>query len=339
MNSCLSFVLEKSVSVVRLGLAIMMIVGCFSPVYAARKKSATPKVVVVAAVKEPKRVVAAPRVKDASAKRSKKAVVAALVQDESAQQFEATVVVASVKDAAAPVLTVAPYEFNNALLLPILSSLNQLDLAASLLDGTLSYTDCLVVLQNRLPQANVSSYTKDAFSPYVKRWQHMLVWNGFLNPNNVIKVCVVGAFEGQSASWMIQNFLLNDDSRIYCIDTFDGSMDYFSHNIYVARGQQKCVPFKGLSCDVLKNMAAGYVNQFDCMYIGGLTAAADVYNAAVLSFPLVKSGGLIFFDDYKSNANEDPALCPKLGVDNFIAQYKNQVKVVGAGYQMYLQKL
>lgn len=231
--------------------------------------------------------------------------------------------------------------------------MNQSDLAASLSDGTLSYTDCLVTLQNRLPNVNIFTYTTDWFSMFIGQWTQIFNSCDFLNPNKVIKACEIGSWQGRSTCWIIQNLLSNSASEIHCIDTFGGSMEHpsmgcaendilfnrFSHNIYVAQGQAQCFPHKGLSHNVLKSMASDYVNYFDFMYIDGSHKADDVFNDAVLAFPLVKSGGLIFFDDYEWNFYSDPSLCPKQGIDKFIALYKGQVEVVTVDYQMYLQKL
>lgn len=317
MSGNLQSVMLSSFNILRLGLVITLIVGSSNQTFAWGKKSIVIKKVSSIQAKQSKDLAVSPRTKDAQAS----------------------------------MLTIEPFSFNNAILLPILQSLNQSDLAANLTDGTLSYTDCLAVLQIRLPNANLFSYSTDWFSINIPNWNKILTDNGFFSQNKVVKALEIGSWQGRSSCWIIQNLLLNSASEVHCIDTFGGSMENtnsdenallfncFSHNIYIANGQNKCVPYKGISHEVLKKMASEYANYFDFMYIDGSHKADDVFNDAVLAFQLLKKGGLMFFDDYEWEMYADPSLCPKQGIDKFMALYKDQLKVIKIAYQAYFQKI
>ena len=75
----------------------------------------------------------------------------------------------------------------------------------------------------------------------------------------------------------------------------------------------------------------------------GSHQAPDVLSDAVLSFSLLREGGVIAFDDYlwaeDMSYGRDPLRCPKPAIDAFINIYFRKVEVISAPlYQMYIRK-
>ena len=88
---------------------------------------------------------------------------------------------------------------------------------------------------------------------------------------------------------------------------------------------------KGYSIDVLPTFLCdqNYRNFFDLIYIDGSHHAPDVLADAVLSFPLLKIGGVMIFDDYLWHLRgQDQLQCPKPAIDAFINIYFGKLSII-----------
>ena len=68
--------------------------------------------------------------------------------------------------------------------------------------------------------------------------------------------------------------------------------------------------------------------------------AADVYSDAVLTWPMMESGGIVIFDDYEwewdmGNGRQRP----RLGIDAFLAAFRGQYRELHRAYQLVIAKL
>eukprot|EP00198_Chlamydomonas_reinhardtii_P007168 XP_001696504.1 predicted protein [Chlamydomonas reinhardtii] len=78
---------------------------------------------------------------------------------------------------------------------------------------------------------------------------------------------------------------------------------------------------------------------FDLVYIDGSHMRADVISDAVMSWPLLKVGGLLVFDDYAwPDYADNPACHPRQAVDAFLQLYGHQLHVLSVGYQVMVQR-
>lgn len=155
----------------------------------------------------------------------------------------------------------------------------------------------------------------------------------------------IGCYEGQSSLWMLENVLTHKNSGLTVIDTFEGSPEHGEENDLLERFKENIKGYsprilKGNSRFFLKNLA---INQFDdieydFIYVDGSHEATDVLEDAVLSFPLLKTGGLMIFDDYQFGSQLDKHLTPKPAIDAFLEVYANKIKVLDINGQVILQK-
>lgn len=119
----------------------------------------------------------------------------------------------------------------------------------------------------------------------------------------------IGSYEGLSSRWIIENILNGDESKLYCVDTWNGSVEHsnfenldtlesrFMFNLEDHISSGRCIPIKGMSQDILpKLMADG--KKFDFIYVDGSHNACDVISDAIMSYHLLKEGGILCFDDY-----------------------------------------
>jgi predicted O-methyltransferase YrrM len=91
-------------------------------------------------------------------------------------------------------------------------------------------------------------------------------------------------------------------------------------------------------------MASGKHGYFDLIYIDGSHQAPDVLTDAVMSFQLLKVGGVMIFDDYLWSMDkpgfQDVLKMPKPAIDAFINIFQRKMSVFfGAPIgQLYTRK-
>jgi hypothetical protein len=58
----------------------------------------------------------------------------------------------------------------------------------------------------------------------------------------------------------------------------------------------------------------------------------------VLSWPLLKPGGVLIFDDYRWNLYGDMLKAPKLGIDSFLNVFAGQYDLLHHGHPTAIKK-
>jgi hypothetical protein len=169
--------------------------------------------------------------------------------------------------------------------------------------------------------------------------RHISVWGKVLSPfKNIpnVNYLEIGVFEGRSAIWMLENILTHETSRMTCIDIFTGDLkDKFFANLKISGFEHKVKTIIGSSQIELAKLTP---NSFDIIYIDGSHVAGDVLIDAVLSWVLLKDGGLIIFDDYLLDLSFPVELRPQVAVDSFITVFRNLLDVVYHSNQVIIRK-
>ena len=160
----------------------------------------------------------------------------------------------------------------------------------------------------------------------------------------------IGCFEGRATCWFLEH-ALDTDGQIVCIDPFTGSMEHedmdlsdlyktFSSNVDEVRKETQDIWVrKGFSYSKLAELIENQYT-FDFIYIDGSHTAADVLIDACMSWPMLKKGGIMLFDDYHWNpGGYNEYQTPKRGVDAFSHCFADQFKVVHDDYQIAVQKI
>ena len=169
----------------------------------------------------------------------------------------------------------------------------------------LEYCGARYGLRNRNRTQFIASdsgvFTQDWFSYHIPLWKRVL--EPFVA--KPIRALEIGVFEGRSAVWLLDHVLTHPESTFTWIDPFIGpthrvGIDHpndlearFRNNI--GRFGGKTQGYVGRSQEVLREFSSV---RFDLIYIDGAHFAPDVLADAVLSWPLLRSGGLMGFDDY-----------------------------------------
>ena len=183
---------------------------------------------------------------------------------------------------------------------------------------------------------NVKKYnfSTDWFVPNIPIWENIL---SQFKGNSNIHYLEIGVFEGRSIIWMLENILTHPTAKLTCIDIFPGDLkDRFLANLEISGFADKATVITGKSQIELRKLP---FNSFDIIYIDGSHTADDVLTDAVLSWPLLKSGGAIIFDDYLWREEFLPKeFRPQLAIDAFIAVFKNYIEIVHQGHLVALKK-
>lgn len=163
-----------------------------------------------------------------------------------------------------------------------------------------------------------------------------------------INVLEIGVYEGVSSLWFLDNIVKHKNSKLYLVDTWEGSVEYsidfnivykkFLKNIEKAPNNNKIIVNKKRSMDALIQ----YINEkilFDIIYIDASHDSRDVMMDAMLSWKVLKINGVLIFDDYVWKKMPNDYECPKLAIDNFIKLYSSNIKILNIGYQLILKKI
>lgn len=186
----------------------------------------------------------------------------------------------------------------------------------------------------------------DYVTRFAETWQEMLA---AIEPTRVLEI---GCYEGVSTAYWIEQCSRFGQVEIHCLDMWDPHgvsirEQRFDHNIGVARraamqntGRDVIVhKAKGDSkLSLAKLLASENRPVFDFVYVDGSHTAPGVLSDAVLSFDMLRPGGIMLFDDYLwagpvpqyNTAMElaDIHNTPKIGIDAFISVYQRQLRIV-----------
>ena len=139
---------------------------------------------------------------------------------------------------------------------------------------------------------------------------------------------------------MLSNVLTHPTSKIDCVDGFyqapDNYEDRFDHNIWHSGASEKVNKLRGESKAILRQLP---VSSYDCIYLDGGHTAVDVIQDAVLSFLLLKKGGILIFDDYYWEPDKDPFLTPHKAIDAFLDIYSTKYELLQQNYQVIIKKV
>lgn len=148
----------------------------------------------------------------------------------------------------------------------------------------------------------------------------------------------IGVLEGRSLFWMLENIFTHPTSGATAIDPLGPLYAYkliwnLAHSPSASR--LKLVARK--SSEVLPGLPA---KSFDVIYVDGSHLAKDVGRDLELSWPLLKTGGILIADDYlwKAGEREDERR-PGPAIDAFLECTRNELEILEKGYQVIVRKL
>jgi hypothetical protein len=160
-----------------------------------------------------------------------------------------------------------------------------------------------------------------------------------------LKFLQIGVFTGDASMWLCENILTDKTSWLYDVDTWAGS-DEVEHEplnfdkvfeFYEERiGALKSTVRLRMTSD--DYFAGKNEVRFDFIYIDGDHTSHQVAKDADNAWKLLKSGGILAFDDYLWGKDLQPELTPKPAIDRFLAKYTGEYELLSEDYQLWLKK-
>jgi predicted O-methyltransferase YrrM len=180
-----------------------------------------------------------------------------------------------------------------------------------------------------------------------------------LKTQEEIHILEIGSFEGKSTIWFLENILTNDKSTITCVDpwtsytqdensfdsynkidsewNFEDNKNTFLYNIDLSGVSNKVIIEQGYSNEILPKFIVDK-KRYDIIFIDGNHTSPFVITDGIMSWYLLKKGGLMIFDDYLwGDCNS--TLSPKLAVDSFVDCFKDYIEVVWSKYRLTIKKI
>jgi SAM-dependent methyltransferase len=193
------------------------------------------------------------------------------------------------------------------------------------------------------------------FPPYQKNYhfrqgtehyfgQHTPVWKKALasyKGKPKVNYLEIGIFEGQSLLWMLENILTHPTARATGIDPFSDPIyiytgskavnykEVFYSNLNVSGSKDKARIIEGYSQTELRKLP---LESFDIIYIDGSHNSADVLEDAILSWRLLKDGGVLIFDDYLLHGGMERT------IDTFYYLFSERFEPVHVDWQVFMRK-
>ena len=149
----------------------------------------------------------------------------------------------------------------------------------------------------------------------------------------------IGAFEGFATKWVCDN-LLQPNGRCICIDPMQ---DFYTeedrtHPYFDGQYQRFLRTTKGLPVELRRvksqlELPKMHAFRFDLIYIDGRHDYEGVYLDAFHSFPIVKVGGYICFDDWCGYSEETTK-----GIQRFLDEFNGRYEIVKDAYQLLIKR-
>lgn len=194
------------------------------------------------------------------------------------------------------------------------------------------------VTEPQTPYWSTRSYvfTNDWLRPHIETWKRIFSERGFCGRDDLAYL-EVGAFEGASLCWMLENVLTAPSARATVIDV-ELERKFLRENIAATGAADRVTLTKGRSRFELRALRA----TFDIIYLDGDHHAAAVFLDIALCWDLLKPGGLLIIDDYRwglGGMDSGPLdTRPTATVDVFLMAFANQVELLSKDHQVVVRK-
>ena len=165
-----------------------------------------------------------------------------------------------------------------------------------------------------------------------------------LRGNPEARALQVGAYTGDATEWMANKTEWTIDD----VDTWEGSQEDAHEQIdfnevesvYDSRHKENEYVHKWkMTSDSFFNDYAHEPGEYDFIYIDGDHTASQTAKDGLNALPLLKSGGIIAFDDYTWQSGKGSYYDPRPGIDSFHHICQELVEVLVVNGQAWFKKL
>lgn len=158
----------------------------------------------------------------------------------------------------------------------------------------------------------------------------------------------LGVYTGDATEFLCKNILTGKNSWLHDVDTWEGSDEEvhksidFSEVIKIYRkrlnNNAPVVPFAETTTSYLLDTARARFYTYDFIYVDADHTTVGVLLDAELSWPQLKSGGIMAFDDYNWGNALSLHLRPKPGIDLFLLRHEGEYELLEKNEQVWIRK-
>jgi hypothetical protein len=157
----------------------------------------------------------------------------------------------------------------------------------------------------------------------------------------------LGVYTGDATEFLCKNILTGKNSWLHDVDTWEGSDEEihksidFSEVIKIYKKRivnVPVVPFAETTTSYLLDTARARFYTYDFIYIDADHTTVGVLLDAELSWPQLKSGGIMAFDDYNWGNALPLHLRPKPGIDLFMLRHDGEYELLEKNEQVWIRK-
>ena len=171
----------------------------------------------------------------------------------------------------------------------------------------------------------------------------------FIGEDN-LRFLQLGAYTGDASLWMLENI---NNIELTDVDTWQGSNELAHesinfdevYEIYLEKISKYRKQVNVQRCTTTDYLLAQYGSDrplgeyFDFIYVDADHTTVGVLLDAELSWPLLKSGGVMAFDDYTWGTDAmDPRIKPKVGIDLFLHRHTGEYEILAINSQVWIEK-
>lgn len=174
--------------------------------------------------------------------------------------------------------------------------------------------------------------------------KHLLPLAGQKN----LRFLQLGVYTGDATEFLCKNILTGQNCGLHDVDTWEGSDEEihksidFSEVIKIYKKRivnAPVVPFAETTTSYLLDTARARFYTYDFIYIDADHTTVGVLLDAELSWPQLKSGGIMAFDDYNWGNALPLHLRPKPGIDLFLLRHDGEFELLEKNEQVWIKKL
>jgi|688.fasta_scaffold574733_2 predicted O-methyltransferase YrrM len=179
-----------------------------------------------------------------------------------------------------------------------------------------------------------AEYTADWFSHNIPVWQAVVVPH--LSCER-LRWLELGSYEGRSALWTLDNALTDPEDELVCVDMWWRPEVEARFDANVGSRAKKVKKYiRNAMLDMIANG-----ERYDCVYVDGDHDGAATMEHGVLAWMLLKTGGILIFDDYEyAHPSQDSIgkTPTRDGIDGFLSGYATRLTVMHKAYQVIVRK-
>ncbi|KAL8965541.1 MAG: hypothetical protein Q9183_003796 [Haloplaca sp. 2 TL-2023] len=167
-----------------------------------------------------------------------------------------------------------------------------------------------------------------------------------------LRILELGAFEGASTTWLLDNLMAHPASRMTVVDTFQGGMEHQDsekYNVSSLEGRFRANVAKCEHVDKLRVMKATSDHalldlrredaRFDFVYIDASHLAIDVLHDAVVCWRMLELQGTLVFDDYTWKGYMEDCYNPRIAINSFLQCAEQELESRETESQMWVRKV